>query len=161
MQCIHKCSGCPSSIIFASCKWGFCAKMFAIQRYWGSFHSCVRSRTGVNAESKRVKMRFAGVVLRNKCVFDSSLASFDFWIAIPRRQRNCYRGCTASCLIFKAKKIKLAVAKQTLDSAENHKPNANNTFKQIYFMCFIKCYNWICWFTHYYIKLHLCINKLK
>ena len=72
--------------------------------YWGSFHSCVRSRTGVNAESKRVKMRFAGVILRNKCVFDSSLAFFDFWIAIPRRQRNCYRGCTASTSIFKAKK---------------------------------------------------------
>ncbi len=74
MQCIHKCSKCPSSIIFASCKWGFCAKMFAIQRYWGSFHSCVRSRTGVNAESRRVKMRFAGVIFRNKCVIDSGLA---------------------------------------------------------------------------------------
>ena len=124
---------------FASCKWGFCAKMFAIQRYWGSFHSYVRSRTDVNAESKRVKMRFAGGILRNKCVIDSSLAFFDLWIAIPRWQRNCNRGCTASCLTFKAKKIKLAVAKQTLDSAENHIPNANNTSTKIYFMCFIKC----------------------
>jgi hypothetical protein len=133
MQCIHKCSKCTSRILFASCKWGFCAKMFSIQRYWGSSHSCV------NAESKRVKMRFAGVNLRNKCVIDSSLVFFDFWIAIPRRQRNCNRGCTASCLTFKAEKIKLAVAKQTLDSAENHIPNANNTSKQIYFMCFITC----------------------
>ena len=104
MQCIHNCSKCTSSILFASCKWGFCPKMFAIQRYWGSFHSCVRSRTGVNAESKRVKMRFAGVFLRIRCVIDSGLAFFDFWIAIPRRQRNCNRGCTACCLKFKAKK---------------------------------------------------------
>ncbi len=141
MNSIHKSSQSTSSIPFVSCKWGFCAKMFAIQRYWGRFHSCVSSRTGVNAESRGVKMRFAGLILRNVCSIDSCFAFVDFRVAKPRRQRNCNRGCKSSYMKLKAKKIELGMAKQRSHGAGNQIPNADNTSKQIHFMCFIKCHN--------------------